>query len=175
QQATTSAVKASSSSSTSASGRASVLGPPKELRPFMLQFLARSKQPSALGVIQYSENGPLPPGNSIEDLLGVSLSWDDFPLVRVTSVDTDSRAKKERVVAGDYMITIGAKDDRITLVSQWAGASAEDAVVQKLRSREKRGEKPCFTVSFARKKYADKYFLQMDIERGPSSGNEDLG
>ncbi|CAD7960106.1 unnamed protein product, partial [Amoebophrya sp. A25] len=61
------------------------------------------------------------------------------------------------------LILIGSPEERVTLVAQWEGESPDDAILQKLQRRQKRGENPVLTMAFSRRKYADKNFIQIEI------------
>eukprot|EP00392_Amoebophrya_sp_AT5.2_P000949 g951.t1 len=105
-------------------------------------------------------------------VFGFALDWRRFPKVVVTHVEPDSRAVKNGVGVGDFLVLISG--EKIQSVKQWAGftrAAPEKGIlakVQRAYTRQKQGgqlgKAPVCGFMFLRKKYAGQY-LQAAVTR----------
>ncbi|CAD7960100.1 unnamed protein product, partial [Amoebophrya sp. A25] len=78
----------------------------------------------------------------LHKVLGLTFDWDEFPIVRVSQVDEGSRAEKEKVVVGDWLLLFGGSQDRITLAATWEGKNPDDSLFRKLKRKVDRKDKP---------------------------------
>ncbi|CAD7947705.1 unnamed protein product [Amoebophrya sp. A120] len=111
----------------------------------------------------------------VEALFGFTLAWEKFPKVVVKTVNQaeTSRAKKNGVVAGDFLVNFSGEkisNVKLTLEKYRNAKSPEEAIVQKVQralERLKRsgnyGKENLTGFVFLRKKYASQY-LQLRVK-----------
>ncbi|CAD7947796.1 unnamed protein product, partial [Amoebophrya sp. A25] len=138
--------------------------------PYLLPLLGLSKNLPAAGLCGWAQssidgavlnNEQLSAAECLDRMFGVVLDWSRFPVVTVKSVSASSvqpdgssapsRAAKNSVSVGDVMLMCGTLQERITLVSSWAGTSGDDALVQKIRRKFARKDNPVAGFGFLRR------------------------
>lgn len=82
-------------------------------------------------------------------LFGFDLDWTGFPYVKVSAVQehtprglNPSRAAKNAVAVGDFLITCGGTADRISLAVSWPGEDPFDAILKRVAARKKQQKTP---------------------------------